>query len=181
MINRALFNLTGRLPCRLIKPDGRPYLERYYVGQLFGVTFYLHRFVSADSERHVHTHPWTRGGSVILAGSYTEEIATDLCPHAGPAGSVLETRRVRWFNAVGGSRFHRISDAAPGTWSLFFHGERARVNLGMTSKPKGWGFLEQGHLLGFQAVTVFKPYASTSPLEWWHDAPTGAAAGREGL
>jgi hypothetical protein len=95
MINRALFNLTSRLPCRLIKPDDRPYLERYYVGQLFGVTFYLHRFVSADSERHVHNHPWTRGGSVILAGSYTEEIATDLCPHAGPAGSVLEPHKRR--------------------------------------------------------------------------------------
>ena len=59
MIRRALFRYTARRPCRLIDIEGRPYLERYYLGSLFGVTAYLHRFVGYDSDREVHDHPWT--------------------------------------------------------------------------------------------------------------------------
>ena len=46
MIHKLLFKLTAGLRCKLIDREGAPYLERYYLGRLFGVTFYLHRFVS---------------------------------------------------------------------------------------------------------------------------------------
>lgn len=183
-LNALLFKLTKRLKCRLIKLDGKPYMERYYVGQLFGVTFYLHRFVSADSERHIHNHPWRRSASLILTGSYLEEIATDLCAHAGPSGCVTEVRRVRWFNWIPGSRFHRISDTEPGTWSLFMHGAREMVDCGMAERPKGWGFLSTEYLVGTHQITAFKPYdGEVSDEEWYKhpDTPTGAQARRVGL
>lgn len=160
MIRKLLFKLSGSLPCRLINLDNKPYLERYYVGQLFGVMFYLHRFVSPDSERHVHNHPWCWGRALILAGSYIEERAIDLSPRASESGAVTYERRVRFWNKVNGNTFHRVKNAAPETWTLFIHGKRDDV--------KGWGFLESMGDLG----TMFRPYWS-APFRWWDEAPTG--------
>lgn len=176
--NYLLFKLTGGLPCRLIKPDDQPYLERYYVCTVMGRTYYLHRFVSADAERHMHNHPFD-GTSVVLAGSYTEEVATDICAHAGRSGCVTESHRVRWFNSVPGSKFHRIRDAEPGTWTLFSHGPRLTVNLGMAERIKGWGFLSTEYV-DCEQVTLFKAYPSgvAGKLDWWADAETGDEIGR---
>lgn len=179
-MNKILFKLSAGLPCRLIALDSGPYLERYYLGQLWGATFYLHRFVSSDSERHLHNHPWAWGRALVLSGGYTEEYVTDLCPEAGESGCVTETTRVRWWNRVNGSHFHRISDAAPGTWTLFVHGERARVRKGACSVLKGWGFLDSVYALGFHGVTMFRPFNSNA-TEWWKNAPKGRDAGREAL
>lgn len=181
MLNKFLFWLTARLPCRLINLDSGPYLERYYLGQLFGITFYLHRFVSSDSERHLHNHPWGWGGSLILCGSYEEERAIDLCPAASPSGCLTIRTRRRWYNQVNGNTIHRIHDAAPGTWTLFFHGERTRVSdIGdwdiYNGREKGWGFFERvenEHL----AATMFIPYP-VSHGAWWKTAPIGAEIGR---
>ncbi len=178
LVNRLLFRLTANRPTRLIKLDGRPYLERYYLGQWLGATFYLHRFVSSDTEHHLHNHPWTWGRALVLSGGYDEEVVTDLAP-AHESGCLVETRRITWWNRVDGSHFHRIANAAPGTWTLFFHGPRVRVRQGMASKPKGWGFLERD-LRDGEWATVFTPYPSSS-REWWWDAPTGALSGREPL
>lgn len=177
MINKFLYWLTARLPCRLIKIEDRPYLERYYLGHLLGVTFYLHRFVSSDSERHVHNHPWRRGVALVLTGGYIEERAFDLCPAANVAGCISRYRRVRWLNRVDANTFHRIHNAKPGTWTLFCHGARAKVG----SSLKGWGFLQQQSGPGVAATgTLFIPYPST-PEPWWEDAKTGAEIGREPL
>lgn len=179
MINKLLFKLTSGLPCRLIqRDDGRPYLERYYVGELFGVTFYLHRFVSSDEEKHLHNHPWTWSRAAVLSGSYLEEVATDLCPFATPAGGsgcITETRTIRWWNRIDGNHFHRIKRTEPGTWTLFFHGKRQRVKMGQCSKLKGWGFLENSC-----GVTVFRPFPVSSGA-WWHEAPKGRNSKREPL
>lgn len=174
-MNRLLYHLTAKMPARLIKLDGRPYMERYYVGQLFGVTFYLHRFVASDSERHLHNHPWTWGRALVLAGHYIEECVTDLSPNA-PGGCVVERRHVGWWNRVDGNHFHRLSWVKPGTWTLFFHGKRARV--GPNHRAKGWGFLELlDHYVVFQRFIS----ASGSGPGWWLTAPTGENVGREPL
>ena len=165
--------LSDRLPCRVIEIDGAPYLRRYYVGRVFGVTFYLHEFVSADHERHLHNHPWRRGFSIVLSGHYYEDTAVDLCPHAGGTGCLVETRRVRWFNRVDGNSFHRIGAARAGTWTLFAHGKRQRVRCGMASRLKGWGFLESVD----SETTIFRPYPSAART-WWVDAPVGADVAR---
>lgn len=173
MINKLLYKLTSRLPCRIIKLDsGRPYLERYYLGCLRGVTFYLHRFVSSDSERHVHNHPWSRGGSLILSGGYIEERCIDISPTVEGSGCVTQFAKRRWFNRVDGNTFHRIHEAEPGTWTLFFHGSRATIN----GQLKGWGFLERL----FDNSVVFTVGVS-SPSNWWETAPTGNKVGRSPL
>lgn len=174
MLDKILFKLTGGLPCRLIpRAPGRPYLERYYVGELLGATFYVHRFVSSDEEPHLHNHPWRWSRSAVLSGSYVEEVATDICPAAGSSGCVTETRKVRWWNRVDGNRFHRITQAEPGTWTLFFHGPRQRVKVGQCSKIKGWGFLERDG-----STTVFRPFP-VGGCEWWYEAPKGKNSKRE--
>jgi len=173
MLNRLLFNLSGRLPCRLIhRTPGDKYLERYYVGKLFGVTFYLHRFVSRDGDAEVHNHPWTWSRSLVLAGGYREEYVVDLCPHAGPSGAVTAYRDVRWSNRIVGAHFHRIAEVLPGTWTLFFHSQRATLPDGAL---KGWGFLNAE-----EHRTRFTP-AAPSPGGWHHFAPLGRQSGREPL
>ena len=181
MINKLLYKLSDRLPCRLINREGGlPYLERYYVGELFGVTFYLHRFVADAEEKHLHNHPWTWSRAAVLAGSYIEEVATDICPFATPAGGsgcITEMRKIRWWNKINGNHFHRIVKIEPGTWTLFFHGARQRVKVGQCSKLKGWGFLEAFCSPGLHGATVFRSFPVSSG-EWWLTAPKGAEAGR---
>ena len=175
-MDRLLYRLTAGMPARLIKLNGRPYLERYYVGQLFGVTFYLHRFVSSDSERHLHNHPWTWGRALVLAGSYNEQRVTDLSP-AAAGGCLTDFRHVRFWNRVDGNHFHRIAWVRPGTWTLFFHGPRARIVSAVPDCPlKGWGFLERD-LRDGEWVTVFEPFKSTAS-GWWRTAPNGRDVGR---
>ena len=164
MINKLFFKLSGRLPCRLIELDNGPYLERYYVGKYLGVTFYLHRFVSADSERHIHNHPWGWGASLILAGKYVEERCLDICPTVEGSGCITDMIHRHWFNRVDGNTFHRIHDAEPGTWTLFLHGPRI--------EGKGWGFFERQN-----EVTVFRSHTS-APTRWWEEAPKGRNSGR---
>ena len=176
MINRFLFWLSARLRIRKIDLASGPYLERYYLGRVLGVTFYLHRFVSSDSERHLHNHPWGWGGSLILTGGYTEERALDLCPAAGPSGCLVKYIERRWFNVVNGNTVHRIHNARPGTWSLFFHGPRVEVG----EQLKGWGFFERLHIASGaqpESAAVFRPYP-VSHGNWWERAPLGADAGR---
>ncbi len=178
MLSKLLYKLTANLPCRLIELDSGPYLERYYLGQLFGVTFYLHRFVSNDSERHLHNHPWRWGRSIILSGSDLEERAVDLCPYASDSGCVTERKRVRWWNVVNANTVHQIHDAEPNTWTLFFHSERVMIDLGMGKVFKGWGFLERtGRGSLKSGYTIFKPFHSANN-KWWLEASKGRDVGR---
>lgn len=148
MLNKLLMLITHHMPLRVIPINNRPYLERYYVGQLFGATFYLHRFLTPDAERHLHNHPWGWGRSLVVRGSYNEEVVRDLSAD----GPLTSTRRIRWWNVVNGNHFHRIADAKPDTWTLFFHGPRV--------PGKGWGFLEGRE---------FVPFSSASE-GWWRTA-----------
>lgn len=173
MIAKILHKLTAKRPARLIKLDGAPYLERYYVGQLFGATFYLHRFIKADPREPLHNHPWKWGRSLILSGSYVEARVVDMTV-ATDSGALLDRRRVRWWSVVDGNTFHRIEGAERETWSLFFHGPRVRIKSGQCSRAKGWGFLDKG-----LDCVVYTPYLSDQPAEWWHKAPTGEKVGRE--
>jgi len=171
--NRWLFNLSGGMPCRHIRTDAGPYLERYYVGRVLGVTFYLHRFLSGDRERHLHNHPWGWARALVLAGGYDEEVVHDLAT-AAPDGCVTRPRRIRLWNRVNGNHFHRIANAAPGTWTLFFHGPRSVVHVpdGHGPRLKGWGFLNV-----YPGLVAFEPFRSGDP-QWFLSAPKGRNAGR---
>ncbi len=170
MISRKLYQMTAGRPCRLIKPHGRPYLERYYLGQRWGWTAYLHRFVGADGDQGAHDHPWRRAFALCLAGGYQEERLQAFCTRSGWVDVLRQVKAGR-VNVLDGRDFHRIVQARPETWTLFLHGPTW----------KGWGFLhkvEPDHA-GRHTVVYHQPFELTDGRPWWENAPTGAEAGRE--
>lgn len=115
LMRNILFWLQGQLPTRHISHLGKPYLERSYVGTLFGVRIYLHRFVACDEEG-VHDHPFLYSWSFLLAGWYFED---------------RWTRRAkrRFFNFIGPNTLHRVvlpADKSHDVWTLFMHTERVK-------------------------------------------------------
>lgn len=166
-MRRLLFDLTAPFPVRFIKPGGRPYIERYYIGRLLGMTIYLQRFVAGDvGDEHVHDHPWRWAIGIPLAGGYVERIMTRLC---SVRGVVTRTRFVRVGNVnfISGTKAHQIVHVLPETWTLFIHGGRY----------KGWGFyrnMGDGHISYGNAVQD----REDSGL-WWTTAPVGEQSRRE--
>jgi hypothetical protein len=165
MLTRALYRLAGRLPCRLIKVNDKPYLERYYLGSWLGCTAYLHRFVSGDDERHVHDHPWNKAVAIVLAGRYIEERVTWLCPSYGWMDTLRAMRPGR-INIIRGRDFHRVTRPKPETWTLFMHGPRI----------KGWGFLSRS---APGAVLYHQPFDTEASIGWYLRAPIGRESNRE--
>jgi hypothetical protein len=168
LLAHLLYRLTANRPTRLIKIEGQPYMERYFIGQLLGLTVYLHRFVRDDHERSLHNHPWNHAISLVLTGHYREHhapfarwIEPDLVV------ATVETRPVRWFNHITRSTLHRIAGVKPETWTLFIH----------TDWKHRWGFL---HRLGWHWPHYeYRIYQSDQPREWWHTAKPGRLIGRE--
>lgn len=169
MIRRILFWLAGYLPCRLISRDGAPYLERYFVCQVFGLTVYLHRFVDADGDEEVHNHPWN-AMALCLAGGYVEERMRALCIWEGWVSRfrVIFPGRP---NFIGANDFHRIQGTKPETWTLFVHG-RVRI---------GWGFLKITDIDDGRFVMFHQPFPLISGQKWWLEASKGRAVGRQPL
>lgn len=169
MIRRLLLRLSGYMPAREIKgPNGEPYLERYYVGRLFGWTFYLHRFLAGDPDRGLHDHPWDVSISLVLSGGYSETRLT----HIDCTGVHTRTRRVRpgRLNIIRADTFHRVEFGALDTeaWSLFMaHRKLQRKRWGFLFGPFGHG-LPSGDF-----VVEFVPYVGTVDSDWHLRAPTG--------
>lgn len=163
MLRTLLFRLTAKRPCRLIKIDDQPYLERYYLGSLGNTTFYLHRFVSSDDERNVHDHPWRWSAALVLAGGYLEERLTHFDPNTG-WGSRFRRLFPGRINYINPRAFHRITAPKPDTWTLFMHGKRI----------KSWGFLEKTD----RGLEYLLPAKCRGHRKWWQTAPIGAKAER---
>ena len=168
-LRRYLYNLTANRPCKLISRDGAPYLERYFLFQLMGLTVYLHRFVGGDGDQELHDHPFD-ALSLILTGSYLEElpVRTNL-----RRGIIKRRRRVRWFNWIRANTAHRIVTIRPETWTLFIHNRR---------RSRTWGFYVELEPVpgGHWQVLYYQPYPLTLDSDrWWTRAKTGSQAGRE--
>ena len=163
---KFLFSFTANKRCRLIKIGDKPYLERYLLGRVFGITFFLHRFLASDGDRFVHDHPWRWSLSWILCGGYKEERLQYLNPETG-WHSRHRYLSSGWINVLTPRAFHRIQQPEHETWTLFVHGRRL----------KQWGFLN------YDAETKRTSYsANQEPPEtraWKTTAPLGRAAGRE--
>jgi hypothetical protein len=160
MTPRLLRAISDRLPCRIIADNGQAYLERYFLGQAFGATFYLHRFVGSDPDRGLHCHPWGWARSIILSGWYLEET------RAG-------TRPVRWYNRLTGDTFHRVilPFGRREVWTLFFHGRYVKA-WGFWRKEVIWS--DAGPVLG----ATWRPHVpstneATGREQWWKRAPRG--------
>lgn len=136
---------------RHILRDGEPYLNRYSLRRQgpSGTNpwrVYLHEFLAPDGPGH-HNHPSAWSFSIVLWGSYTEEILEVERKWTRLAGgwSLLRqgrvrTRRVRWFNWIAADRYHRIAELHPGpgatgVWTLFVCGPLT---------GRGWGFYVTG-------------------------------------
>jgi hypothetical protein len=165
MILRLLMALSDRLPCKIIKDGASPYLERYYIGTLFGVRTYLHRFVACDPDRGLHDHPWRWAMSIVLAGYYFEMTRY-----------YVVTRPVRWFNFLTGESFHRVilpvkpidktqfynsqvNSYRQHCWTLFIH---------HAERSKGWGFLRD-----IGTDQFYEKHQPGADDEWWKTAKPG--------
>jgi len=138
MTHDLLMLLSKPLPMRTIEVNGEPYLERYFVGAHQGQQVWLHRFLRNDSEKHLHTHPWT-ATSYVLCGWYEEE---------QPEGKNLRNAASMPLVITPG-RIHRISAVQPDTWTLMV------VDAG---RLESWFFIEDdGSRVEMQ----------TSPDDWY--------------
>lgn len=148
---RQLYDVSGELPCYLINRCDTPYLERYYVGQKFGYTVYLHRFVRRDPINLFHSHSWGRGYSIVLAGSYVEERFD---------GS---TENVNWWNLIQGNVLHRTASIGGpffDCWTLFVH--NAYVHEQWQMKRRGPG-----------RITYSEYRKSAKDDKWWEYCAKG--------
>lgn len=106
LLHEQLMSITFHLPCKTIAIEGEDYLQRYYLGEQLGFQYWLHRFLRNDSERHLHSHPWS-ATSTILCGKYTEQRpTTKVCYQAGHK------------NEISPETLHRIVAVEPNTWTL---------------------------------------------------------------
>jgi hypothetical protein len=173
LLNLLLYWCGGYMRCRLIHVDGAPYLERYFVGTLFGRHVYLHRFLESDNpDQGVHDHPWKWSVSFIVCGMYVE--------HRRWGKGTLK----RWFNFIGGDHFHLVA-LVPSvyTWSLFI--------AGPTKPGRVWGMLRKLDELEYALTTrgdvnyAFVPYDYGAPGKnplpgaWWETEMYGREQARE--
>lgn len=138
MIKRFLKWLLNKLPSVTIpRPDGKPYLTRYY---LFGAdrswgNIFIHHFHSSDMDvapsgaYYLHNHPWPFSFSIILAGGYIETRR-----NPGVQFSEEYYYEPGSFNFLNNKTFHRVELRGDDGWSIFFTGWR--------SKKRSWGFLD---------------------------------------
>ena len=132
------------------RDENIPYMDRYSLRKQFesgqnAWRVYVQRFWSRDSEGF-HSHPWRWSFSIVLFGSYTEEVLTvQEHPLGWPPISIIRERRVRWLNWIPADKYHTITELHPGifgksvgNWTIFFAGPLT---------GKGWGFMtERGHV-----------------------------------
>ena len=115
MNHEQLLRITEDMPCKTIEINGRPYLRRYYAGPAEGGGMWMyHQFLTADAERHLHSHSST-ATSMILCGHYVEEVLQ------GEGSGKFRNRR-HWrpgmVNRINPSTIHRIAEIEPNTWTL---------------------------------------------------------------
>lgn len=168
-----LWQWAGRLPLRIQEAEPEeggagpraPLFERYFVGQILGVTVYLHHYVRSDPDRGLHDHPWSWAIALPLCGGYWEE-RLDGFDAAGPRRRVRRRRPGLPYRMTGRD-FHRVV-IRPGmrsSWSLFVHGPYR----------KGWGFLRPDHRSWLSASAYFAPHQEVNSglSKWWLMVRTG--------
>jgi hypothetical protein len=109
------------------RKDNKKYLTRYYLYRkpfAWMPSLYLHCFHSSDEDLDLHSHPWGQSISLILSGSYKEELFDK---NNNVYSRVLKPGM---FNLIQANKFHRIDLLDKEVWTLFLSG----------SKTQSWGF-----------------------------------------
>lgn len=134
---------------------GSAYMTRIlFPWRVFGIKPMLNRFHRRDIDRHLHNHPWKWAFSIVLCGEYDESrlvddadeckrlycAATGAKPEDVPLELFTRSRRVRRFNLLRGTDYHRINQLHGTVWTLFISGPKV-TNV-------DWGFLVDGKHIG---------------------------------
>lgn len=147
--HKALYAFTAEMPCKTIEVNGTPYLRRYFVCEhADGSQEWLHQFLTADGERHIHSHPWA-AVSTILCGGYTEEYEYTLRP-----GKKQITLRTGDKNVITADRLHRIIEVHGHCWTHM---------LVAAERSETWHFINEA---GEREIML------TSPKHWWRHEKT---------
>jgi len=158
--NNAMMNLTQNLSMKQININGKPYLQRYFAGETQLGDVWIHRFLSQDTEPHLHNH----GFEFItypLRGGYTEqymvndEIKTRKSIRTDDAQDVAwRVSNPEYFQFATGRHvsvfdWHRIVEVEEHTWTgLLVYKKRLPL----------WFFKdEEGRL----------KHETSSPIDWW--------------
>lgn len=109
----------------IIGTPGDEYLDRLRILVTPWFQIMLHRIYRPDRQRDLHDHPWSFL-SIVLRGSYIEDVPCPLGEHCGPHG-----RTVRWWNWKRSTDRHSIRwvSRRP-VWTLVITGPKRRT----------WGF-----------------------------------------
>ncbi len=141
-MHQFLLTITATMPMKTIPIGGKDYLQRYFVSEYEdGSQDWLHHFLTADGDRHVHSHPW-KATSRILSGGYSEirQINGEQYQFNYIAGSI---------NEIEPNTLHRIISVEPNTWTLmhveahrlddwFFIDDEGNKEIMQASKPDWW-------------------------------------------
>lgn len=168
--HKNMMDLTADMPMKLIQIDGKPYLERYFAGRYIGFDIWLHRFLSADGDRHLHNHPF-RSESAVLCGLYREDGGSgEVWREGGKLGQwgekIIQGNNIAWLKAdtsiIDAHHWHRIVEVDPNTWTALRVYHKGRIPY--------WFFIDdEGNN---------QPMPS-SGNDWWHGLPTRGEFYRE--
>lgn len=138
MNNKMMMEITKGMPMKQINIDGKPYLQRYYAGEIAGrCDLWIHRFLSSDGDRAVHNHPFLCKSFVILggydelivdhAGRSSTEIREAVYPHELRSLVAALPNRAKLIkpehfdhhcHEISPLTWHRISYVEPETWTM---------------------------------------------------------------
>lgn len=204
-VNEQLLRLTSAMPMKQINLDGIPqiyrdnipscaidvfefgplplhsfkipYLQRYYAGRFrCGADLWLHRFLSGDGDRHLHSHPF-EFSTVCLNSGYKEEFINKggakelgLLMAKGFINNVIEDflfdlqlgeiyaphafsflAAARHYNTRDVFDWHRIAEVMPETWTA--------VIVKPQRLPKWYFKDDEGNLIDMLG----------SPRDWYKD------------
>lgn len=129
-------------------PGAGPYMTRVLLPwKIFEIRPMLNGFHREDIDRHLHGHPWIWAVSLVLSGWYDETrllpdaedcrrlyAAAGGNPNEMPTELFTRSRRVRRFNLLRASDYHRVTRLHGRVWTLFITGPSIQ----------DWGFLVDG-------------------------------------
>lgn len=163
--NEFLMELTKEMPMKQIPINGEPYLQRYFAQELNHIDIWIHRFLSADGERHVHSHPFEFCTGVLLGG-YKEEMLDIHGEKAFHERRQINTNQLDLIDFILGDckpelfvqmrsvdlyDWHRIAEVQPQTWTIMLVDKR---------RLKTW------HFLGDDGSVETR---MSSPRDWYKD------------